>query len=74
MSTKLSFSDKQSSDYETSAGALRIAWPEHMSRLTITRGFTVDLPHHIPNPWWRLWQWVFLGFRWGEIEQGVAQE
>lgn len=26
-------------------------------------------PIKCPNWWWRLWQWLFFGFRWENIEK-----
>jgi len=49
---------------EMYATCTRIAWPESKSRLHICPGFQIDLDKPPPNPWWRLWQWVFFGWRW----------
>lgn len=44
--------------------------PPNRSRLIIGGeiGVVFQLPIKRPNWWWRLWQWLFCGFKWENIE------
>jgi hypothetical protein len=37
------------------------------SQLTLVPGFEIQFPHLKPNWWWRLWQFVFFGWRWRNL-------
>lgn len=37
------------------------------SELTIAPGFLVSTDSDIPNWWWRMWQFLLLGWRWRRI-------
>jgi len=45
-----------------------IQWPEYRSKLIPTEGFEIQLPHDKPNWWWRIWQYVFFGFKWEDVK------
>lgn len=34
------------------------------------QGIAVVMNFPMPNRWWRLWQWVLLGWRWDRKEAG----
>lgn len=38
------------------------------SELVINYGFSVTFFAPKPNWWWRLWQWLLLGWRWEDVD------
>jgi len=43
--------------------------PVYKSRLTIV-DLQIDCIGEMPNWWWRMWQYLLLGFRWEKLEGG----
>ncbi len=46
---------------------LNIQWPEEKSVLIPTPGSEIRFPHNKPNWWWRIWQFLLLGWRWRNL-------
>jgi hypothetical protein len=34
------------------------------STLIPVEGFNIEFPHPQPNWWWRMWQYILLGWKW----------
>lgn len=41
--------------------------PGWKSELTMQGDLAFQLPKPRPNRWWRLWQYVFFGFKWKDL-------
>jgi len=39
------------------------------SELTPVEGFLIQFDHAKPNWWWRMWQWILLGWRWRSLDE-----
>lgn len=35
---------------------------------------TISWPNHRPNPWWRLWHWVFFGIKWENLDDEQTKD
>ena len=38
------------------------------ARLELVAGLTFEYAHPQPNWWWRMWQWVLLGWKWEKVK------
>lgn len=43
-------------------------FPVYKSKVFINKGLCIDLEQSRPTWWWRMWQYLFLGFKWVKID------
>jgi hypothetical protein len=44
-----------------------IVTPAFRSRLTINIDLALSFTRPMPCRWWRLWQWILLGWKWEKL-------
>lgn len=60
--------DTKDSEITEDSNLFCISQPEYEATLTISPGFEIHFTHNKPNWWWRMWQFILLGWRWQSVQ------